>query len=133
MPFNSEFYQKYVNEFEKNIKDMFGSDMKQVVKTCAFQHMGSFILAYEYIPLNYIITIENEMRTFNITIVDKEKASTLLNRIKKYEGGLRQDNIYEVICLLKEVLTENNFDLYIYKDDKVYIKNKQGIKRVKRI
>ena len=39
----------------------------------------------------------------------------------------------EVICLLKEVLRENDFDLYIYKDDKVYIKNKQGVKRIKRV
>lgn len=133
MLFNSEFYELYVNTFEKSIKDMFGTDMKQRVKTCAFQHMGSFILSYEYVPLNYIITIENEMRTFNVTIEDKEKASTPLSRIKKYESGLSQDNIHEVICFLKEVLRENDFDLYIYKDDKVYIKNKQGVKRIKRV
>ena len=33
----------------------------------------------------------------------------------------------------EEVLRENDFDLYIYKDDKVYIKNKQGVKRIKRV
>ena len=45
------FYGKFIQStsIEKSIKDMFGTDMKQRVKTCAFQHMGSFILSYELI------------------------------------------------------------------------------------
>ncbi len=131
MQFNSAYYENCINKFEKSIKDMFGEDMKQLVKSCAFKNYGRFILSYEYIPLNYIVTIENEIRTFNIMIEDKEKASTPLGRIKKHKGDLNEKNIYEVICLLKDVLSKNDFDLYIYKDNKVYVKNAQGIKRVR--
>lgn len=105
--------------------------MKQSGKTCAFSDHGSFMLYYEFIPDNYVITIESECLTFNVKIEDNEKASTYLGRIEKYKGKLNRENIYEAVCLLKKALYRNDFDLYIYKDDKVYIKNKQGIKRLK--
>ena len=110
---------------------MFQEDMKQLVKTCVFADHGRFWLSYEFIPYNYIITIENELKTFSIEIKDKEEASTPLGRIEKYKSELNERNIYEVVCLLKKVLYKNDFDLYIYRDDKVYIKNEQGIKRLK--
>ena len=110
---------------------MFQEDMKQLVKTCAFADHGSFMLKYEFIPYNYIITIENEIITFNIDIEDNEAASTSLWSIEKYKSELNVRNIYEVVCLLKKVLYKNDFNFYIYRDNKVYIKNKQGIKRWK--
>lgn len=131
MLFNNELYNFCINAFEKNIEHQFDKDMRLIVKTSALLDKGSFLLSYEYIPLNYIITIENEMRTFDITIEDKEKASTPLGRIKKFESGLNEKNIYNAVRLLKDVLVKNNFDLYVYIDDKVYIKNKNGIKRVR--
>ena len=105
--------------------------MKQIGKICDYEHYGMFQLSYEFIPYNYIITIESEMGTFGIEIKDNEEASTPLGRIEKYEGRLNERNIYDAICLLKKVLYENNFDFFIYRDNKVYIKNKQGIKRLK--
>ena len=110
---------------------MFNGDMKQMVKSCAFKDYGSFRLSYEYVPLKYIITIENEMRTFDIRIEDEEKASTHLCRIEKHKNTLNEKNIYGAICLLKKALSMDDIDLYIYTDKKVYVKNKQGIKRIK--
>lgn len=124
-------YNNCVNEFEKDIEKMFRKDMKQLGKVCAFADHGWFWLSYEFIPYNYIITIENEMSLFDIRIEDKEEASTPLGRIEKYDSKLNEKNIDEAVCLLKKVLYKNDFDFYIHRDDKVYIKNKQGIKRLK--
>ena len=131
MQYNDEFYENCVHAFVVNIKNMFYGDMKQVIRLCAFMDHGSFRLSYEYIPLKYTITIESEMRTFDIRIEDEEKASTHLWRIEKHENTLNEKNIYDAICLLKKALNMDDIDLYIYTDKKVYVKNKQEVKRVK--
>lgn len=134
MPFDNAFYEFYesaVVEFETDIKVIFGADMEQLVKSCVFKNRGLFRLSYKYIPLNYIITIENEFRAFSILIEDEEGASTFLYRIKKYDSNLGNNNIKNAIILLKTILQENNFNLYFEKDKKYYRKNKEGIKRIK--
>lgn len=137
MAFDKAFYEFYVSavaEFETDIKVMFGEDMEQLVKSCdSFKTRGLFSLTYKYIPLNYIITIENEFREFNIVIEDEEGASTSLSRIKDYDSNLRNSNIKNAIIMLKTTLKENNFNFYFTKDNKLYRKNKEGIKRIKDI
>lgn len=135
MPFDSAFYEFYesaVREFETNISMMFGEDMVQLVRACAFESRGYFELSYKYVPLDYIITIQNEFRTFSISINDVEDASTFLQRIKKFDNTIEtKNNIKNAVSLLKITLQENNFNLYFSKDDKYYRKNRDGIKRVK--
>lgn len=135
MPFDKAFYEFYesaVAEIETDIKVMFGEDMEQLVKSCdSFKTRGLFSLSYKYNPLNYIITIENEFREFNIVIEDEEGASTFLSRIKDYDSNLRKSSIKNAIILLKAILQENNFNFYFTKDGKLYRKNKEGIKRIK--
>ena len=127
-----EFYESAVAEFETDIKVIFGEDMEQLVKSCdSFKTRGFFSLTYKYIPLNYIITIENEFREFGIVIEDEEGASIGLSRIKDYDSSLRKSSIKNAIILLKTILQENNFNFYFTKDNKLYRKNKEGIKRIK--
>lgn len=135
MPFDSRFYEFYesaVAEFEANISMMFGADMIQLVKTSAFKDRGYFELSYKYVPLNYIITIHNEFRTFSISINDAEGASTFLQRIKQFDNTIeKKDNIKDAILFLKIALQQNNFNLYFSKNGKYYRKSRESIKRVK--
>lgn len=124
-------YHNCVEAFEKSIEKKFHEDMKQLWKVCAFADYGRFWLSYEFVPYHYIIKIENELVMFNIGVEDAEGASTPLSIIQEYDNELNEKNIYDAISLLKEILYENDFDFYIYRDEKVYIKNKEGIKRLK--
>lgn len=45
------------------------------------------------IPRNYRIVIENEIRTFDITIFDVEQASNSLSRIYKFKNQLGTEYI----------------------------------------
>jgi len=133
MLLDSSFYELSVKQFEKHIYNMFRDEMIQMVKTCAFKDHGSFILSYKYVPLNYTINIENEIRTFTIMIKDQEGASTFLSRIESFENFLNENNIYNAVVLLKKVLEKNNFSFYFYKNNKLYKKDKEEIKRVKNL
>ena len=61
-------------------------------------------MEYKYFPNNYIIVIENELRTFDITILDEELASNSLYRINKFKNQLNTECIEDAIFLLKTVL-----------------------------
>ena len=77
--------------------------------------------------------VENEIRTFDITIFDVEQASNSLYRICKFKNQLNTECIEEAINLLKCVLSKNEFNMYFHNDGKLYKKNAEGIKRVKDI
>lgn len=133
MPCDKAYYEENIAIFEKTIKKIFGCNMISVSKECSFDYRGVFKLSYKYIPSNYMIIIENEFRTFDIIIQDKDGASNVLYRIEHYHNSLNEKNITEAIVLLKKVLEENNFNFYFDVGDKLYRKNSQGIKRVKDI
>lgn len=131
MPLDSSFYERAVCDFENAMKLQFGEQMVQILKTCAYKDHGSFELIYKYLPLNYSIVIENRSRTFTITIKDEENASNSLYRIEKFDNLLEMGCIRKAVSLLKSTLEKNDFNLYVYKEDKVYRKNKDGLKRIK--
>lgn len=102
--------------------ETFGEDMLAETRKCDFEHRGYFKLTYSYLPYNYKIVIENEVRTFDIVIEDEQKASNSLYRIKQYNNILDEKNIIESLYLLKHVLERNNFNLYLHKGNKSYRK-----------
>lgn len=122
MPLNDQFYKEIVKCFKRTFEDIFVDDVVLEEICCQFSSRGYFKIAYKYVPSNYSIIIENEMRLFNIEIEDEEGASTHLNRIRKHDGSLNPRNIKNVLLLLKKVLRKNNFPFYIYEEDKIYRK-----------
>lgn len=93
IPVDDSFYIKSINDFIKAFKEVFGKEMILKSEHYYFKHMGGFSLTYNYIPMNYIITIENELRTFTITMEDSEKARNFLHRIEKFDNKLCETNI----------------------------------------
>lgn len=128
-----DFYESMVNVFEENMHNIFGENVKKTEVNCTFEWMGNFQLKYDYLPNNYQIVIENELRTFTIGIYDSSKAWTSLHRISRFNSELNAANIESALYLLKEVLEVNDFNLYFCKGNKLYRKNKDGIKRIKDI
>lgn len=133
MQLDSSFYNKIIDVFDSCMAKLFGTEIKKTETVCKFENMGFFRLEYNYLPNNYRIVIENEIRTFDITIFDTEQASNSLYRICKFKNQLNKECIEESICLLKSVLSRNEFNMYFHKDGKLYKKNSEGIKRVKDI
>lgn len=133
MPLDEMYYKKFIEFFEKTIKEIFDCNMINLSKECNFNYRGTFKLTYNYVPNNYKIIIENEFRTFDIVIQDTQGASNVLYRIEHYHNNLDEKNINESIVLLKKVLEEDSFNLYFYNENKLYRKNSQGIKRIKDI
>lgn len=129
---NDRFYKNAVKCFKSAFKDIFVDNVILEDVCCQFSSRGYFKIVYKYVPSNYSITIENEMRLFNIKIEDEEGASTHLNRIEKYDGNLTSKNIRLAVLLLRKVLLADNFFLYIYGDEIIYRKAGDRVDAFKR-
>lgn len=133
MQLDSNFYSEMVLDFRKAFQIIFADEVVLKKEFLNFEHMGNFKLIYEYIPQKYNIIVENELRTFTITIEDDEKATNSLYRIEKFDNQLEKKNVIHSLEILKNVLVNNTFNFYIKKDNKLYRKNANGLKRVKDI
>lgn len=133
MPLDNNFYNRMINIFAQAMQNEFGANISKKECICEFENMGFFKLIYVYHPDNYILEIENEVRTFTITIIDREGAYNYLNRISNFKNQLDEKHIAESIKVLRSVLLKNEFDMYFHKNNKLYRKNSEGIKRVKDI
>lgn len=133
MRLDSAFYNNIIAEFDSCMNKIFGTDIRKTETVCKFEHRGFFRLGYEYFPNHYKIEVENEFRTFDITIFDDEQAFCSLFGISKFNNQLGEENIKNSILLLKAVLLRNDFNMYFRKDGKLYRKNSEGIKRIKHI
>lgn len=127
------FYMKAVCVFKDAFEEYFSDEMTLRDEYLNFKHMGNFRLVYHYTPLNYNIIVENELRTFTILIEDSENARNSLYRIEKFDEQLCEKNIRNSLGILKKVLAEKEIDFYLYVNDKLYRKNRNGLKRVKDI
>ena len=131
MQLGEVFYSGAIDRFNICMDRVFGTDIRKMETICKFENRGFFRLEYNYKPKNFRIVIENEFRTFDITIFDTEQASNSLYRICKFENQLKPECIENAIFLLKNALLKNDFNMYFHKDGKLYRKNAEGIKRVK--
>lgn len=122
MQLDSIFYNGIIDMFASCMDRTFSTDIKKIETICKFENRGYFRLEYTYFPNNYIIVIENELRTFDITIFDAEQASNSLYRISKFKNQLNTECIEDAISLLKIVLLKNDFNMYFHKDGKLYKK-----------
>lgn len=133
MPLDKEYYDKFVNFLDKTIKEVFCEEIENISKEYHIQYLGAFKVIYKYLPSNFTIIVENEIRTFDIIILDHEGAKNNLYRIVKFDNQLCKENIIHAIQILKVVLEKGNFDLFFERNNKLYRKNSEGIKRVKDI
>jgi hypothetical protein len=133
MPLDDLFFENAVNDFKTYFDDIFSEEMMLIDEVIKFSRRGYFKLVYKYLPLNYNIIIENDRVLFTIMIEDSEKATTFLSRFEEFDNSLNNKNIENALCILKKALDKNEFALYVYKDDKVYRKINNQLKRIKDI
>lgn len=133
MRLDSVFYNNIITIFDSSMDRIFGTDIKKTEAVCRFENRGYFRLEYEYFPNHYKIVVENELRTFDITILDDEQAFRSLYGITEFNNGLSKEGIENAISLLKTVLEKNDFAMYFHKDGKMYRRSSEGIKRIKHI
>lgn len=133
MLLDCSFYEGAISNMKDYFDDIFSEKIKLIDESVNYSSRGYFKLVFKYLPLNYNIIIENEVRTFTITIEDSEKAQNSLYRIEKFDNSLEDGNIKNALCILKRILDKNEFVLYVYKEQKVYKKVNNQLKRVKDI
>ena len=66
MRLDDEFYMEAIDMFKDSFKKIFFNEMILEKEDYNFSK-GNFKLIYHYIPTNYKILVENEIRTFTIT------------------------------------------------------------------
>lgn len=123
----AKLVEQIVEEFQK----VFDEQMFLDERSEHFEHMGHFWLRYTYCPLNYDIEFESDRDLFSIRIVDEEGASNELYAVEEYEPHTNIENVKKAVRILKKVLEKNDFDFYISRDNKLYRKNADGIKRIR--
>lgn len=133
MLFDESYYEKDVSSFREAFKRTFGDDILEISHEINPDYYASFKTIFRYFPLMYQIEVNAEFRSFGIMIRDEEGASNGLHLIKPFENVLNEKNIANSVTVLQEVLQQNNFNLYLSVNDKIYRKNADGMKRVKDI
>ena len=133
MPLDNSFYEEHVSTLREAFKRTFGDDILELSHEIDYGFYGSFKIIFQYFPLKYQIEVNAESRTFGIMIRDAEGASNGLHLIKPVKDVLNEENIVNSVTVLQDVLKQNNFNLYLSVNDKIYRKNADGIKRVKDI
>ena len=132
---NERIEEKFITVFDDTVKVVFGENMIKTGDHRAFHHMGWFELTYIYLPHNYTIKLEHGRGFIDIIIMDSENAQTSFTKITQYHihmiPSFSKDDIRKALLLLKNLLEENNFTFYFTKDDKLYSKNAEGIRRIK--
>lgn len=127
------YYSVLIDGIQDLFHNTFGADMLFVDKQVVLEHMGFFKIHYKYLPLKYEIFFESDRDIFTIEIYDSEGAQNHLYRIEKYESKTKMENVKNAINILKTVLEENDFCLYIDREGKLYRKKDQQYKRVKNL
>ena len=119
-----------IKEFKKAFKKVFADDV--VLERIEYQSFdkGYFQMVYMYLPQKYYIEIENEMVWFNIRLKDEEGAFNSLYGIKEYDNMLNPENIRIAVSLLRNVLNENEFAMYLHKGEKLYKKMGEQLKEI---
>ena len=133
MQYGDDSFENVIMCIKDNIHKLFGSDMKLIQESIDWVNKDLFEFHFLYLPYNYTIIIESDKILYSIGIYDAQGAFTCLNRIKEYNAYIHVNTLENAINLLKEVLIGNNFDFFISKDNKIYRKNIDGIKRIKNI
>ena len=133
---NERIEEKFITVFDDTIKAVFGEDMIKTEDLRAFHHMGHFELTYIYLPHNYKIYLEHERGFIEIRIVDPEDAWAFFTQLTQLHihiyPSFRNDEIRKAVLLLKNLLEENKFTFNFTKGYKLYSKNAEGIKRIKK-
>ncbi len=132
MQYDEEYYTTRVSFIKQEMSRIFGDTIVLENEKLNFKQRGYFKIFYKYLREEYTIIIENEYRSLNFYINDKDGARTTLYNIQKYDSSIDSlQNISIMVNLLSNTLEKNNFTLYFSKDGKYYKKTPQGIFRVK--
>ena len=124
-------YSTLIDKIQNAFCKAFGNDLLFIEKNEATEHMGSFKILYNYLPLQYDIIFESEYGTFTIDIYDNEGAENNLFRIERYDNETKMSNVEKAINILKTVLQKNDFCFYISRHGKIYRKKGEQYSRVK--
>ena len=128
----TEYYDAVVDCFQHAFTGIFGDAVQEIGVKKEYEKNGSFRLLYRYIPQNYTLKVDCQRKLYDLFIIDDEGAENSLYRITKFDNDLTEEKIRAAVTLLKETVEREDLVLYIFRDDKVYRKTKDGtVRRVK--
>lgn len=131
MRYDKERHDNLVLCFMNSISQLMGDKMQLLSESTNWNRYSDFELEYLYIPRKLNIRIQNQMDLFTIDIIDEDGAHNTLQRIEKFNNSLTEPNILAAIKVLQRTLSMDYFNLYVYKDGKVYKKIDNKLYRVR--
>ena len=130
----TEYYDAIVGFFQNAFAEVFGEEIRETEVKKEYEKNGYFRIVYRYAPQNYTLKVDCHRKLYDIFIVDDEGAETNLYRVTKFDHSLTQEKILEAVRKVKDIVESDDIVLYIYRDDKVYRKTKDGVvRRVKNV
>lgn len=130
MPYDREYYDSLVFYIKEKVLRTFSTDMVLMSELRKFDRKGYLELRYHFLPLDYTIIIRNSVEVSTIFIQDREGAGNYLDEIVSHSTKFCRKDLGQAIIILKNVLKENDFNLYIYKGSDIYRKNRHGIVQI---
>ncbi|MBR0147345.1 MAG: hypothetical protein IJM25_11890 [Eubacterium sp.] len=133
MQSHTEYYDTFVGFFRNAFEEVFGEEISEIEVKKEYEKSGYFRIVYRYIPENYTLKVDCHRKLYDIFITDDEGAMTNLYRVTKFDNDLTQEKIREAVRKVKDIVESEDMVLYIYRDNKVYRKTKDGVvRRVKK-
>ena len=127
--------QLVIGWMKNSINRVFGLTESDLIIKWEGKAQGGFMIEFRYEPRGFLIRVDRDRMysIYDIFIYDDEGAQNSLHRMTNFESRFTQENIDAAFDLLKEVVDNENILLYIFKDDKVYRKTKDGPRRLKKL
>ena len=133
MQSHTEYYDMFVGFFRNAFEEIFGEEIREIEVKKEYEKNGYFRIVYRYMPENYTLKVDCHSKLYDIFITDDEGAMTNLYRVTKFDNDLTQEKIREAVRKVKDIVESEDMVLYIYRDNKVYRKTKDGVvRRVKK-
>ena len=125
--------QTVIGWMKKSINRVFGLSESELMIKWEGKPQGGFLIDFRYEPKGFRIRVDRDRLypVYDIFIYDNEGAENSLHRMTHFDSEFSPEKIDAAFDLLKEVVDNENILLYIFKDDKVYRKTKDGPRRLK--
>lgn len=111
--------------YKKIIYKIFHDKMQEIGESSSIGPMRQFQIRFFYKPTKMYITLDADRGVFTLDMEDEAKNWNTLYRIEKFDNDMTEECLENALIILKQVLEENTFPLYMPGNNKLYKKRNE--------